>query len=155
MKYLMLCLVLLSRPAFAGTEPDSEISTFGLQFDHSTIMVDDLDKAGDFYRDVLQLEELETPWGKSPQIRFFSMGGNTQLHVAKIDDDTAEQPKVIHIAFTVQDFDAYLAFLEEMNIAYANFPGNSTEPQVRPDGVRQVYFQDPAGNWLEINDARY
>jgi len=26
---------------------------------------------------------------------------------------------------------------------------------VRPDGVRQIYFQDPDGYWLEVNDSKF
>jgi len=25
----------------------------------------------------------------------------------------------------------------------------------RPDGVHQIWFQDPDGYWLEINDVKY
>ena len=26
-------------------------------------------------------------------------------------------------------------------------------PQVRSDGVRQIFIQDPDGYWIEVNDA--
>jgi catechol-2,3-dioxygenase len=26
---------------------------------------------------------------------------------------------------------------------------------VRPDGVKQIYFQDPEGYWIEINDDKH
>ena len=42
-----------------------------------------------------------------------------------------------------------------MNIKYGNWKGDSKEPQVRPDGIKQVYLQDPDGYWIEINDDKY
>ncbi|MEX0600181.1 MAG: VOC family protein [Rhodothermales bacterium] len=70
-------------------------------------------------------------------------------------DRAIEPDKNAHLALAVHDFDAYLRFLREQGVAYEDFPGSSTGPQVRPDGVRQIYLQDPDGNWIEINDAAH
>jgi lactoylglutathione lyase len=59
------------------------------------------------------------------------------------------------MAFTVQEFDAYLRFLTEKGIEYGNFSGDSKEPQIRPDSVKQIYLQDPDGYWIEINDRKH
>lgn len=127
---------------------------FDLQIDHSTILVSDLEESAAFYENVLGLTEIGTPWGAAAPIRFYSLGGNRQLHVG-LANRTIEPDKNLHLAFAVADFDVYLAFLRERRIAYTNFAGTAGEPQVRPDGVRQVYLQDPDGNWIEINDARH
>ena len=129
--------------------------TFNLQLDHTTILVSDLETSSNFYKDILQFKELETPWGVIDWGRFFSIGNNQQLHMAKVDTDSIKLNKFLHMAFTVQDFDAYLRFLTEKGIEYGNFAGDSKEPQIRPDGVKQIYFQDPDGYWIEINDRKH
>jgi catechol 2,3-dioxygenase-like lactoylglutathione lyase family enzyme len=45
--------------------------------------------------------------------------------------------------------------LNENDIKYSNFREESKKIQIRPDGVRQIYFQDPDGYWIEINDAKH
>lgn len=137
-----------------GCAPASAQEDFDLRFDHSTILVSDLETSAAFYEDILHLEPLETPWGPTAPIRFFSLGGSRQLHVG-LSDEGGESDKNLHLAFAIVNFDAYLRFLSERGVAYVDFQGSSSEPQVRPDGVRQVYLQDPDGNWIEVNDAAH
>jgi catechol 2,3-dioxygenase-like lactoylglutathione lyase family enzyme len=118
------------------------------------VLVDELEASAAFYEDVLRLQPLATPWGPAAPIRFFALGGGRQLHMG-VSDRRAEPDRNLHLAFAVSDFDAYLGFLRERGIRYTNFRGSSDDPQLRPDGVRQVYLQDPDGNWLEINDAAH
>jgi len=123
--------------------------------DHSTLLVRDLEISSEFYKNVIQLEEVETPWGVNPEIRFFKMGNNLQLHLAQGEDDALRLNKSIHTAFAVEDFDGYLGFLDDAGVPYSNFDGDPNTFQTRPDGVRQIYLQDPDGYWIEINDAKH
>lgn len=137
-----------------GSTSASAQQVFELQFDHATVLVSDLDASAAFYEEILHLEGLETPFGPSAPIRFYALGGNRQLHVGQADERNTPI-KNLHLAFAVRNFDAYLTFLRAQGIAYSNFPGNSTNPQVRSDGIKQVYLQDPDGNWIEINDVAH
>jgi lactoylglutathione lyase len=38
-------------------------------------------------------------------------------------------------------------------VTYVNLALERKGVTRRPDGIRQIYFQDPDGHWLEINDA--
>lgn len=147
MKHMALLMALV-----LGASPASAQEAFDLQLDHATVLTRDLEASATFYGEILHLEALETPWGPTRPVRFFSLGGSRQLHVGLADGIVAPN-KDSHLAFAIQDFDAYLRFLMDQEIEYADFPGRSREPQVRPDGVRQVFLQDPDGNWIEINDA--
>jgi lactoylglutathione lyase len=147
-------LIALITSLVAGSGPAAAQDVFDLHFDHSTVLVSDLDRSAAFYENILYLEALETPWGPTAPIRFYSLGGSRQLHVG-LSEGRIEPDKNTHLAFAVQDFDAYLQFLRERGVAYVNFRGSSSDPQVRPDGVRQIYLQDPDGNWIEINDAAH
>lgn len=126
-----------------------------LEFDHTTILVKNVEQSVEFYKNILHLKELKTPWENYPSIRFFEIGINQQLHIAQIENDGIKLNKVIHIAFTVTDFDGYLSFLNDNGIKYSNFKGDHKKIQIRPDGVKQIYFQDPDGYWIEINDAKH
>ncbi len=129
--------------------------SFELVHDHTNIMVTDLEISADFYENILQLKELETPWGAREVLRFYDIGNGRQIHVLKADKEDIIINKSRHIAFHVADFDRYLQFLQEKDIEFSNFSGDSKNPQIRPDGIRQIYFQDPDGNWFEVNDAKY
>jgi lactoylglutathione lyase len=147
-------LIALLISLVAGSSPAAAQDVFDLRFDHSTVLVSDLEKSAAFYENILHLEALETPWGPTAPIRFYSLGGRRQLHVG-LSERSIEPDKNTHLAFAVRNFDAYLQFLRERGVAYVNFRGSSSDPQVRPDGVRQIYLQDPDGNWIEINDAAH
>jgi catechol 2,3-dioxygenase-like lactoylglutathione lyase family enzyme len=138
--------------ALMGAARASAQESFDLQFDHATILVTDLETSADFYEGILHLKLLETPWGPAAPIRFFSLGAGRQLHMG-LTESSIEPNRNVHLALTVLRFDDYLRFLEERGIAFGTFADANAEPQVRPDGVRQVYLQDPDGNWIEINDA--
>jgi lactoylglutathione lyase len=42
--------------------------------------------------------------------------------------------------------------LKQSNIAWEDWPGGKGTITTRPDGVKQIYFQDPDGYWIEVND---
>lgn len=149
MRTLLILLVLLSPHAY------SEEAVFDIQIDHITLLVSDIDESARFYQEVLLLQEIETPWGKIPWGRMFSIGTAGELHLAKGTPQADERDKNIHYAFNVRQFDQYLEFLEDHNVEYGDFAGTPGVFQTRPDGVKQVYFQDPDGYWIEVNNARY
>lgn len=147
MRFLIVLLFIFSASAH------SEEATFDIQMDHVTLLVADVDRSAEFYLKILMLTEFETPWGKTPMGRMFSIGTAGELHLAKGDTQGNEQDKQIHNAFRVKKFDEYLTFLEENGVKYGNFQGTPGVFQSRPDGVRQVYFQDPDGYWIEVNSG--
>lgn len=147
MRFLIVLLVMFSANAY------SEETTFDIQIDHVTLLVTDVDRSADFYLKILMLTEFETPWGKTPMGRMFSVGTAGELHLAKGDVQGNEQDKQIHYAFRVKEFDEYLKFLGEKGVKFGDFEGTPGVFQTRPDGVRQVYFQDPDGYWMEVNSG--
>lgn len=152
MKNLILILTLFFSSFYSNAQ------SFTLEHDHSTIQVKDIDRSVEFYKDILQLKETPSPWPENKMIRFVVTGNNQQLHIAQVNiEDFGEVKvnKVLHLAFAVKDFDGYLEYLNEKGIEYSNFAEESKRVQTRPDGVRQIYFQDPDGYWIEINDAKH
>jgi lactoylglutathione lyase len=122
-------------------------------FDHVAMYVTDLQKAGDFYEQVLQLKKIPNPFNDNRHT-WFDLGHGTQLHV--ISGNTAANTRDIntHLALRVPNLDAFINHLKKTNTAFRNWPGTGEVPTTRPDGVKQVYLQDPDGNWIEVNDAK-
>ena len=132
----------------------SNAQSFSPKFDHYTILVKDTAKSGDFYRDILQLKEKETPWGDDLPlpVLFLDIGNNQELHVTENKTISIKLHKIVHFAFTVKNFDGYLKYLNEKGIEYGDWSGKNMKSQTRIDGVKQIFFQDPDGYWIEVNN---
>jgi lactoylglutathione lyase len=61
----------------------------------------------------------------------------------------------IHLAFSVPSVENFAKHLDELNMKYGNWAQDSKTPQVRPDGIKQIYLQDPDGYWIEVNDDKF
>ena len=132
----------------------SNAQSFSLELDHYTILVRNKEKSGEFYKTILHFKEKETPWGNdlALPVLFLDIGNNQELHVTENQKESIKLHKIVHFAFTVKDFDGYIKFLNEKGIEYGDWSGKNKKFQTRIDGVKQIYFQDPDGYWIEIND---
>jgi len=123
-------------------------------FNHLTVYVVDLQKSATFYRDVMQLQEIPEPFHDSRHV-WFKMGEHNQLHVVSGAKSTVPHDINIHMAFTVSSVEEFSKHLDEKNVKYGNWAQSSKNPEVRPDGIHQIYFQDPDGYWIEVNDDKF
>jgi len=128
--------------------------TFDFSIDHSSLIVTDLKATGDFYADVLQLEEIPHP-DNSPGFRWFLIHGNTQLHLIQKDTVPIKKHKSMHLCLSTQKLKAFIDHLENHKIPYEDWPGKKNAITLRTDGVQQIYLQDPEGYWIEINTAKH
>ena len=122
--------------------------------DHTALYVFDLKKSEVFYRDVMNLAEIPEPFKDGRHI-WFRTGPHSQLHI--IQGAAKVEPHDIntHMAFRVKDLPAFTARLDRTQMKYGAWKGDSKQPTIRPDGVKQVYLQDPDNNWLEVNDDSF
>ena len=58
-----------------------------------------------------------------------------------------------HGYLDLEDFRTALTHLSLAQRTYISLARQPKGATIRADGVRQVYFQDPDGHWIEINDA--
>lgn len=123
-----------------------------LTFDHYTIKVNNLDTSTVFYKEILGLSPIRNRTGKS-HIRWFSLGSGSELHIVEGDSNDIKTNVGVHLALKLRDFDTFLDSLKSANITLHNSKGKPGEITTRADGVRQVYFQDPDGYWIEVNEA--
>jgi lactoylglutathione lyase len=125
------------------------------QFDHASVYVRDLQKSAEFYDKVLGLERMPEPFHDGRHV-WYRIGPNDQLHVIS-GAASAVQPDVdVHLAFHVTDFREFVSRLDRIAISYRkSVHGDGKTATIRPDGVHQVYFQDPDGYWIEVNDHNF
>lgn len=118
---------------------------------HISLYVNDLQKSTYFYQNIIGLELIDEPF-KDGKHSWFGLGGQGQLHIISGAKKDMEQFKSRHLCFSVSDMDKFISNLEKNKIEYANWKGDSKSPTLRVDGVKQIYFQDPDGYWIEINN---
>jgi lactoylglutathione lyase len=142
----LLVSFLVSQSATSGPRPE---------FDHAAVYVHDLQKSADFYDKVLELERMSEPFHDGRHV-WYRIGAHDQLHVVLGATAAAEQNVNVHIAFRVVAFGEFVSRLDRMGIPYRkSVHGDGKTATVRPDGVHQVYLQDPDGYWIEINDDKF
>ena len=146
-KQLVIFSFLLSFSLFAQNS-----QSFTLTYNHQALMVKNLERSSAFYTDILKLKEIQNLTGFD-FIKWFSTGNGTQLHLIKGDTKDIATNKGVHLAFSTSDFKAFIEYLDIKEINYVNYVGDKNEPNIRADGVKQIYIQDPDGYWIEINDA--
>ena len=121
---------------------------------HLTVYVVDMAKSAAFYKDVMQLKEIPEPFHDNRHI-WLDMGNHAQLHVVSGAKEMVPHDINIHLAFSVPSVENFAKHLDAMNVKYGNWAQTSKEPQVRPDGIKQIYLQDPDGYWIEVNDDKF
>ena len=123
-------------------------------FDHGTRYVHDLQKSADFYQKVIGLERIPDPFKDANHV-WFRAGAHEQLHLVGGATNITDHELEVHLAFRVDSWSDFVAHLDQMQVKYQNFKGEQKKITLRPDGVKQIYFQDPDGYWIEVNDGKF
>ena len=118
---------------------------------HIAVSVFDLERSTEFYRNILQLQSIPEPF-KLGMHSWFQIAPNCQLHLIKNTKKSTEHYFNNHISFCVLDIESFVNRLVNNGIPYRDAEGNNATVQTRPDGIKQVFFQDPDGYWLEVNN---
>ena len=107
--FLIIALVL------TGFLKAQDITAFNLTFNHLALPVKDVERSAGFYKNVLNLKEI-TNQAKATDMRWLSLGGNTELHLISIGDKNIVIDTAIHFAFATQNFDAFLNRMDKIKI---------------------------------------
>lgn len=117
-----------------------------IKINHVTLIVDNLEKAGAFYRDELGLEVLPAFRFDYP-VMFFRFNAEQQLHLSEWEDRTSFRG---HICVQVDDFNSIFFRMKELGVIDVAPWGKVRK---LPDGAMQMFVRDPAGNLVELSSA--
>jgi len=73
------------------------------------------------------------------------MGEVKELHLISILKEPVTLNKAVHLALTTVGFDSFVDALKLMKISYSDWPGTLDKINIRADGIKQIFFQDPYG----------
>ncbi|MGE7773945.1 VOC family protein [Chitinophaga sp. NPDC101104] len=117
-----------------------------IKINHVTLIVDNLEKAGEFYKNELGLEPLPAFRFDYP-VMFFRFNAEQQLHLSEWDDRTSFRG---HICVQVDDFNTIFFRMKELGVIDVAPWGKVRK---LPDGAMQMFVRDPAGNLVELSSA--
>jgi len=120
---------------------------------HIAVYVSDLKTSTAFYQQIVGLEITQEPFHDGKHT-WFSVGPKIMLHLIQGAAAGTTHDKNSHLCFTVNSVSDFIKNLNKNNIKFESWEGKKQDYTVRVDGVKQIYFTDPDGYWIEINDAR-
>lgn len=113
--------------------------------DHVALYVQDVDKTVDFYKNVLELPQIPRPAFSFPGA-WFQLGASQELHIiGGRDHPVYGQSRGNHFALAVESIQETERFLQQKNYPHG-------APRQRPDGIWQLYIQDPDGYCIEFTE---
>lgn len=120
---------------------------------HIAVYVTDLPRSTAFYQDVVGLDTIPEPFHDGKHT-WFRAAGASQLHLIQGATQRSPLSKNSHLCFSVPSISGMISVLAEKGIPYEDWAGAKGSVTTRVDGVKQIYFQDPDGYWIEVNDDR-
>jgi len=124
-----------------------------IHINHLAVHVSSLSQSVNFYKNVLGLQEVDDPF-KDGLHAWLVLGEKSTLHLIEEQHllPPSEKSKTNHLCFSVNDLGKFIEKLSEYSWTFQNWAGDQGVIHIRPDGIQQLFFQDPDGYWLEVND---
>ena len=148
--YLVAVLILLMSTKNYSQNTSSNPKAL---LNHIALYVVDLKASTDFYHKIIGLDTIPEPFHDGKHT-WFGIGVKSHLHLISGAKEIFELPKNSHLCFSVASVTEFVANLKKHHISFENWAGEQGGITKRVDGVQQIYFKDPNGYWLEINDAK-
>ena len=146
----MLYLLLFAASTSAALQQQSAAPVSAIIADHIGLHVADPNLSAEFYQRVLGLRPL--PQKISPTMRWLR-AGKFELHLIGGRTKSVDGSTNTHFAFRVPSVAKQVQIFDRNRIAWTNSQGAPREVTTRADGVLQVYFYDPDGYRIEVNQA--
>jgi catechol 2,3-dioxygenase-like lactoylglutathione lyase family enzyme len=127
-------------------------ATIKFSFNHLALSVKDLNRSAAFYASVLKLPEIVNRT-KIEGIRWFVLADGKELHLISIIKENVIINKAIHMGLSTNNFDEFVKQLTALKIPYSDWLGKPNTVNIRTDGIKQIFFQDPDGYWVEVNNV--
>lgn len=146
-RWLCYCIFLAGLSNTAGAQ------NIHPTLNHIAVYVHDLKICTDFYQNILHLDTIPEPFHDGRHT-WFSIGPKSHLHLIQGATAVSTHDKNGHLCFSVGSLKDFIAVLKQHHIEYENWLGEKNTVTHRVDGVEQIYFKDPEGYWIEVNDAK-
>ncbi|HEX2845757.1 MAG TPA: VOC family protein [Chitinophagaceae bacterium] len=144
-RLLLFACIIITQLCHAQTRPMPRLN-------HIAIYVVDLEKSTRFYRDIIGLDTIPEPFHDGRHT-WFSIGSKSQLHIISGAANSVPHDKNAHLCFSVSSIDQFITNLNKHQIPYEDWAGKQASVTSRVDGVKQIWFKDPDGYWIEANNA--
>jgi lactoylglutathione lyase len=151
--YIIACRILFVLLTITTFKVSAQIKK-NPTLNHLAINVFDLKKSTDFYKDIIGLKMIPEPF-KDGKHSWFKIAKHSQLHIIQAATAVTEHGKNSHMCFSVASVEAFVEILNKNKIWYGNWLGTINMITTRPDGIKQIFFKDPDGYWIEINNDTY
>ena len=142
---LTLCFALLLNSLFAQKAP---------HLNHIAVYVKSLPVMTSFYMNIVGIDTIPEPFHDGRH-SWFKVGEHSHLHLIQGAKEETAHDKNSHLCFSVESIEDMIKKLQKNNIEYEAWNGDKKSVTTRVDGVKQIYFKDPEGFWIEINDDKY
>lgn len=120
---------------------------------HIAHYVKDLKVSTDFYMHIVGLDSIPEPFHDGRHT-WLNIGDKINLHLIAGATVVEAHDKNSHLCFAVPSVAEFIKVLNKNRVEYESWAGEKYAVTNRVDGVKQIYFKDPDGYWLEINDAK-
>lgn len=142
-----LIIILISAMACTVLQAQSPKASF----DRMELIVSDLAKSVEFYTKALGFAKMKDAEGNELPDKLENEAGR-QIHLIQGDIPEQEKTKSVHIIFSITALHPFTSNLNTLGIPYENQEGEPGKVTIGSRGVRHIYFQDPDGYWIEVND---
>src|SRR5688572_10124847 len=146
--FLLIIISVFGQNIFAQQNQGSKAA-----LNHIALYVIDLKTSTVFYRDIIGLDTIPEPFHDGRHT-WFGVGVKSHLHLIQGAKEKKPHDKNTHLCFSVPSVSDFVKRLEKYNVEYEDWPGTKMKITTRVDGVKQIYFKDPDGYWIEVNDAK-
>lgn len=120
---------------------------------HIALNVSNLKKSVSFYMNIIGLDTIPEPFYDGKHT-WFGIGPYSHLHLIEGAKEISVHDKNNHLCFAVPSVNEFVKKIQKAGIEYESWTGEKMKITTRVDGVKQVYFKDPDGYWIEVNDAK-
>jgi len=141
---LFSALLLAPKPVEAQNAP---------RLNHIAVYVNDLQLMTKFYQNIVGLDTVPEPF-RDGRHTWFSVAEYSNLHLIQGAAAISVHDKNSHLCFSVPSVNDYIKTLVKNKVPYEAWNGTANSVTNRVDGVKQIYFKDPEGFWIEINDDK-
>ena len=118
---------------------------------HIAVYVKDLKVSTAFYSDVIGLDTIPEPFHDGKHT-WYGVSESSHLHLIQGAKEITKHDKNTHLCFSVTSIEEMISRLNKNKIPYESWTGEKMSVTTRVDGIRQLYFVDPDGYWIEINN---